>query len=138
MVAMEKNKLKPLNFSKTMLLRIFLLTISSLLFIFSIWGVFENTSYLKTLIEQGQLDSIGFNYDIIHFYLSSSGQYFLYAILIFVSTFSLPKNNKLENDQNSKLLISQDEQVSQLEKNENDEEIDKWLMEMKKNNHLTL
>jgi len=129
---MSKSNQNSTKFDKIFLLRIFLLIISALLFLFGLWGIFENTNYLKSLIEQGQLDSIGFNYDIVQFYSSNCGQYFVYSILVFISTFSLPKKFSLDDSQSQRLVVTEDEQFSQLEKIQKDEEIDEWLTEMMK------
>lgn len=113
------------------MLKITLFFIAMLFFLCSIWGFFENSKYLNTLVEQGQLEAISFNYEIVQFYVSSSGQYFVYSILIFVSAILIGrKNNKIDNQAIRK--SNTNIHLSQQESNEKDEEIDEWLTKMMK------
>ncbi|MFJ3387586.1 hypothetical protein [Lysinibacillus sp. NPDC086135] len=116
---------------KIFMLKITLFIIAMLFFLCSIWNFSENSKYLNTLVEQGQLEAISFNYEIVQFYLSSSGQYFVYAILIFVSAILLGRqNNKIDNQpirkSNTNIHLAQQESI------EKDEEIDEWLTKMMK------
>ncbi|MDD1504966.1 hypothetical protein PVA17_19685 [Lysinibacillus sp. CNPSo 3705] len=124
---MISKKITDINF----MLKITLFFIAMLFFLCSIWGFFENSKYLNTLVEQGQLEAISFNYEIVQFYVSSSGQYFVYSILIFVSAILIGrKNNKIDNQAIRK--SNTNIHLSQQESNEKDEEIDEWLTKMMK------
>ncbi len=114
---------------KIFILKITLLIIAMLFFLCSIWSFFENTKYLNTIVEQGQLEAIRFNYEIVQFYLSSSGQYLVYSILIFVSAISLVRQNKKIDNQHIR-KPNTNNHLSQQERIENDEEIDEWLNKM--------
>jgi len=59
--------------------------IAFLLVIYSVWAIVNTSQYIKTLIDAGQLQFAGNEFEIISYHLSTYGQYILFAAVLFMS-----------------------------------------------------
>ncbi len=68
---------------KTPVISIALYAIAGMLVLYTIWALNHSASYISELVGMGQLTFKGNEYDIVSFYMSSSAQYALFAVILF-------------------------------------------------------
>ncbi|WP_026477113.1 hypothetical protein [Alkaliphilus transvaalensis] len=100
-----------MNNKKVPLLSIILYGIASFLGLYTAWGLYHTHDYISNMIADNLLIVKGNEYDIVNFYMTSSGQYLLFATILFVlgRIIHLGSKGKLINFEgpNGKLMLEE-------------------------------
>ena len=110
-----------MNKGKIPILSIALYIISGMLVLYTVWALSHSIGYTSELVAMGQLTFKGNEYDILSFYMSSSGQYALFMIIIFSLGWMLQKissGTSRNHDAQNQVTIS--EEISSNGTNEDD------------------
>jgi len=76
---------------KVSILNIILYVLAGLLMIFGIWATSESVRYISMMINMGQLEFSGNEFDIINFIMSSGAEYIVFALILFTLGWILQK-----------------------------------------------
>ena len=95
---------------------------AGLLMLFTTWAFLQCKEIITQAKEAGRLATTGNEYDIMSFYMSNCGQYFIYTLLLAAVGLLLLKKQSPEAKA----------PISNVKNNANDEELDEWFDGMDK------
>ena len=93
---------------------------------YAVWALIKCTDIISQLKAAGQLIVSGNEYDIASFIMSSSGQYFIFSLLLAAAGLFLQKIQPLIN------IFESVSKTSKKAPDPNDDELDEWFNEVSK------
>jgi amino acid transporter len=100
---------------------IILYAIAGLIAVYAIWAYSHSADIVSQARAAGQLAASGNGYDIASFYMGSSGQYFIYALLLAAAGLILQRKQQIPSEP----AVSVNEPMVEA----NDNELDDWFEE---------
>ncbi len=101
---------------------IILFVLSGLLILYSIWAIIQCHGYIAEAVAAGQLIVSGNEYDVVNFYMSSSAQYVLFAVILAALGWMFTRFAP---------MAAPDVRPESVQSRQTDEELDDWFEEMK-------
>ena len=68
---------------KVPVVSIVLFVFAVLFFGYTVWAAVYSFNYISDMVAQGQLDTVGIEFEIISFHMSNFGQYLTFSLLLF-------------------------------------------------------
>ena len=100
---------------------IILYVLAALMMAYAVWSFVYCNNLISEMVNAGQLEFAGNEYDIINFYMSGSAQYVVFALLLAAAGWMISKTN-------SKASAVQIPEITALA--EEDEDLDEWMKEL--------